>query len=107
MQIIIKATHFDLTSDLQAFIDQKFQSLEKFIQRFDRGSVELRLEIGKPSEHHKAGKVFYAEATLDLPGKVLRASELDYDVLLAIEKVRQELKRQIEKYKGARIKNKE
>lgn len=100
MKIIIKSTNLDLTPALKEYIEEKIGALQKFVSRFDlEGAVEARVEVGRTSKHHLKGKVLRAEVNLDLPGKVLRAEDEDYDVRVAIDRVRDKLKREIEKYK--------
>jgi len=100
MRIIIKATGIDLTPPLKLYTEEKIGAIEKFVQRWDlEGGVEVRVEVGRTTRHHQKGEVFRAEANLRLPGKVLRAEETDFDVRVAIDRVRDKLKREIAKYK--------
>jgi len=102
MKIIIKSTNLDLTPALKEYIEGKIGALRKFVSRFDlEGAVEARVEVARTTKHHLKGKVLRAEVNLDLPGRVLRAEDEDYDVRVAIDRVRDKLKREIEKYKGS------
>ena len=97
----------ELLPDIKVYIEQKFGSLEKFLKRFSDKPVELQVEVGKPSKHHHKGDIFYAEVNLILLGKELRATDNNYDLRVAIDRVREELARQIVKYKEMRIENRE
>ena len=100
MKIHLKATNIDLTEPLKVYVEEKLGGLEKFIGRWDvEGAVELWAEVGRTTRHHKKGDVFMAEADLRLPGKVLRAEDEDFDVRVAIDRVREKLERDIKKYK--------
>jgi len=102
MQINIKATNLDLTPALKDYIEAKIGSLSKFLQRFEaEGVVEAWVEVGRTTRHHQKGNVFRAEADLRLPGKVLRAEDEDFDVRAAIDKIKDRLKREIERYKDS------
>lgn len=100
MRITIKGTNVKLTGALETFINQKIGSLDKFLKDFSPDLVQARVEVGKPSKHHKTGPVFYAEVNLILPGKLLRAVSDHIDLHYAINKTRDELEKQIEKYKN-------
>ncbi len=99
MKIIVQAMNFKLDAALSSFIDDKIGDLEKALGSADDESTEARVEIGKPSGHHKKGDVFYAEVNLKVPGKLLRATSENWDVRLAITEVKDELQRQIRRYK--------
>ncbi len=101
MKITIKATGLDLTPSIKEYIEDKIGSLHKFIQKFDMNNEAIAsVEIARTSTHHNKGDVFYAEVNLRLPGKTLRAEDQDFDVRVAINKVKDVLKRDIEKYKA-------
>lgn len=105
MKIIIKPTNIDLNDVLEKYVSDKLGSLNKLLQDFDPDIVQARVEIGKPSKHHKSGPVFYAEINLSLPGKLLRSEATHIDLRYAINQAKDGLERQIEKYKN-KVKNK-
>ena len=100
MRLIIKATNIDLSDALETYINQKIGGLDKFLKDFDPELVQARVEIGKPSRHHKSGFVYYAEVNLSLPGKLLRAESNHLDLRYAVNEAKNELEKQIEKYKN-------
>lgn len=100
MKVIIKPTNIDLNDALEKYVNDKLDSLNKLLQDFDPDIIQARVEIGKPSKHHKSGPVFYAEINLSLPGKLLRADATHLDLRYAINQAKDELERQIEKYKN-------
>jgi ribosomal subunit interface protein len=95
----INVTYKNITPDkpLEFFIDDKIGSLGKFLKE-DLSAV--RVEIGKPSRHHRHGEVFRAEANLKINGKLIRAEAKHTDLRAAIVKVKNELQVQIKKMKG-------
>lgn len=100
MKISIKATNLDLTPSFREYIEEKIGSLTRFVRRWDlEGAVEVWVEVGRTTRHHHKGDVFRAEADLRLPHKVLRAEDEDFDVRVAVDRVRDKLKREVEKYK--------
>ena len=100
MKIDIKATNLDLTEVLKEYVEEKIGALAKFLKRWDpEGVVEAWVEIGRTTKHHHKGNVFRAEADLRVPGKVLRAEDEDFDIRVAVDRVRDKLKREVKKYK--------
>ncbi|OHB17219.1 MAG: ribosomal subunit interface protein [Parcubacteria group bacterium RIFCSPLOWO2_01_FULL_40_65] len=98
MKIKINSTNIKLDDALIIWIEKKIGGLEKFLKKIDPATVEARVEIGKPSKHHHKGLVWYAEVNLKLPGKLLRATNTNKDIRTAINQVKDELQKQIEKY---------
>jgi ribosome-associated translation inhibitor RaiA len=70
--IQFKATNVDLNPEWQQLVEQKFQSLEKYVGNHTdaKCDVEFDKETG---EHHNAGKIHRFEANLFLGGKLYRA----------------------------------
>jgi putative sigma-54 modulation protein len=100
MKINIKATGLDLTPSIVRYIEEKISSVEKFLVKFGKKSeIEVFFEIARTTKHHRKGEVFRAEANMELPGKVLRADHEDWDVRVAIDKVKDKLQAEIKKYK--------
>ncbi len=100
MKIIIKTTQIELTPALKEYTEEKIGSLGKFLKKFDtKEEVEIFVEIGKTTKHHKSGEIFYAEATMELPKKVLRVENSNADLRAAIDSIKDVLKQGIQKYK--------
>jgi ribosomal subunit interface protein len=106
MEIIIKSKNLELTADLQRFIEEKIGGLKKFInilkeENTDKGKTlaEFFVEIEKENKHHRKGNIFKAEARVHLPGKTLMAISQKEDLKQAIVEVKDELQREIKKYK--------
>ena len=100
MKINIKTLAVDLTPSLETYINQKFHPLEKFLKRFEEdGEVQVQVDIARTTKHHKHGDVFRASAGLRLDKKVLHAEEEAEDARIALDRVRDTLRSEIEKYK--------
>lgn len=96
MQIEIKGTNLELTEALKDYVNEKVGSLEKF---FDQALI-ARVDVGLTTKHHQKGDIFYAEINLEVPQKnLLRAEATRDDMYLAINEAREDLERQIKKYK--------
>lgn len=100
MEINIKSTNLDLTPSIRKYIDEKIGSLDKFLVRFEKErEVKIFVEIARTTKHHKGGEVFYAEAMFSLGKKIFRAEDLNNDIRLAVDEVRNKLQQEIKKYK--------
>lgn len=100
MRIHLLGTDLDLTPSLKTYAEEKFGHIEKLIQRFEgEGEVELKVDLGRSTQHHHKGLVFYVDANLNLPGTLLRAEEEGEDIRGVIDVVEEKLKREIEKYR--------
>jgi len=114
MKIVIKTKNLRLNLSLRQWIEKKLVPLEKFSSVFQgekyfdsffgkgKPRVEMWVEIEKTTKHHKKGPFYRAEAQMRFPGKSLRAEAKNEDLRAAITIVKDELQRQIKKYKNKR-----
>lgn len=100
MKIIIKTTNLELTPAIEKYVEQKIGSVDKLLDDMDRSVIEARVEIGKTTKHHQKGDIFRAEVNLTLPGRLLRSMAEEWDLRVAIDQVKNELQREIKKYRG-------
>jgi len=110
MKIIIKSKNLELSPALEGFINEKINSLEKFLQIFKnknyygdffgkgKPKAEVWVEIEK-NTHHKKGEIFRAEIQMRLPGKSLRAEATSADLKLSINGIKDEMQRELKEYK--------
>lgn len=96
MKIITKVKNLELTPDLESFVEEKFNTLKKFIN-IDIG--EISVEVEKETKHHRKGEIFDVKAIILLPGKKIMAAATLDDPLKSIIEARDQLKLEIEKYK--------
>ncbi len=99
MNIILKATNITLTSAINEHVEHTLGSLEKMVQSLGE-AMELRVEVGRSTFHHKKGEVFFAEANLNIGGNLLRSREEAFSLPAAVDEVRDELRNEILKFKG-------
>lgn len=92
--IQFKATNIHMDGTWQTLVEQKFQSLEKYLgeETDTKCDVEFEKETG---EHHNAGKIHRVEANLFLHGKLYRAEASEESFEKAIDSVRAELDREL------------
>jgi len=105
MQITVKHTSLEENwPDLNEYVETRFRNLEKLLKHWDEeGALELKVELARTTKHHSKGDVYYAEANLELPGKVLRAEATLHDIQAAIDEVYEDLRLQVEKYRDSRL----
>ncbi len=99
-KIDISTKNISLDGPLRIFVEDKIGGLEKFLA--GHSDISARVEIGKPSQHHAKGPIFYAEVNLTVGGKLLRAEATHEDLRAAITKTKEELQVQIKKLKEKR-----
>lgn len=100
MKIIIKTTNLELTPEIEEQIEEKINSVDKLLDDMDRNVIEARVEIGRTTKHHQKGDIFRAEVNLTLPGRLLRSVAEEGDLRTALDQVKNELQREIKKYRG-------
>ncbi len=100
MKVSIKATNLNLTPAITKAIEEKIATLDKFIPHAGAdASIEAFVEVALETRHHKKGKIYYAEANIKVPGKIVRAEAREEDIYRAINKVKDELQELLKKYK--------
>ncbi|MFH1188764.1 MAG: ribosome-associated translation inhibitor RaiA [bacterium] len=100
MKIDIKVTNIELTAPLREYIEDKIGGLEKFLVRFNTDSIFAAVDVGRSTNHHKQGEIFYTDVNLELPGKILRAKKESEDVRASIDAVKDAMQQSIKKYLG-------
>ncbi len=111
MKVNIKTTNIELDEALVIWVNDKIGELDRILGAFapdeffagEKEKIEAFVEIGKISKHHLKGDVFRAEVQLSLPKKSLRAVARDNDLRIAINTAKEEIQREIKKYKGRRV----
>ena len=92
-----KATHIELTPDIEDRLEKKLHTLEKFIPSTTDCVCDVELE--KLAEH-QTGKVYRAEVNLQVAGKLFRAEATDETIEAAIDQAKNELKRELRRSSG-------
>lgn len=110
MKITIKGTNITLSDSVYQYIETKIGSVEKFAQGigedFQKGNppIECWVEVEKTTDHHRNGDIFRAEAQMKLPGvQGVRAEAQSWDIHQAIDFVKDNLQRQLKRYKRKQI----
>lgn len=99
MKITIKGTNIKLSDSIYDYIEKKLNPLEKFAP-----TMECWVEVERMRKGDRSGDVFRAEAQIKLPrASGVRAESKNSDLLQAIDTVKDELQRQLKRYKEKQI----
>lgn len=88
----IQGTNIEMTEAIQQYSTQKIQGLERFAKRFD--PCDVAIEIGKTSDRHNKGDIYFAEITVSIPGDMIRTRVEKDDLYAAIDEAKDDVKRQ-------------
>jgi len=89
----IQGKNMEVTSAIEQYVRKRVVALEKLTKRLQPSL--LSVELGRPSEHHRKGEVFYAEFQADINGEKFFANAHADDLYAAIDEVQSDVKRQI------------
>lgn len=103
MQINIKAHNTSLTPAIADYVNKRLGGLEKFIKE-KSNDASLDVEVGKTTNHHNTSETnFEAKAKLNVGTMHLRCQATDMDLYAAIDKLRDELARDMTSEKSKRL----
>lgn len=88
----------ELTQEVRELIEGKLSALEKFLER--SGPAELSCEVEESVATVRAGAKYRAEGTLFVDGKSFRAEAMHESLEGAVDKVRDELSREVRSARG-------
>lgn len=94
MHIQFKGTNYDLAPDVTDLATKKLQALRKFLGKYERPALAY-VDLGKSTEAHQSGAIWYAEINLDVGGKRYNARAEDETLLNAFDKTIAELMREL------------
>lgn len=92
---MITGRGMDLTDSIKEYLEKKISGLDKFYDKILSADVKL----GKNSQHHQKGDIFFCECKLDVPGNSQFAKKEESDLYKAIDKVRDYLEQELKKHK--------
>ena len=103
MNININATNMELTPAIRAYVENKIGNLEKFVSSHG-DNAQVQVEVGKTTQHHQKGDVFRAEINISLSGNSyqFRAESETDNLYAAIDLAKDELERELIRFKGKR-----
>ena len=107
MKINLQYTNMDSSSAIDTYVDMKIGELDKYINIKEsdvpsgvvRSTVAAFVEVGKTTRGQSKGDVYRAEVQLRMPGSTIRSESTQLDLHRAIDEVKDELQRQLRRYK--------
>ncbi len=102
MNIQIKSTSLNLSPEMRDSIESKIGEIAKYITD-PNDTDEARVEVARTTFHHQTGDIYRAEINLKLPGSLLRAEASRGDIMTAVHEAKEELLREVKKYKDSQI----
>jgi len=88
MTINIRATGMEITPAIRQYVEEKFNSLEKFAHDI----MQIDVTVGMGTGHHQKGSIYTCGANIELKGEVLRIERDAEDLYKAIDKVKDHLR---------------
>ena len=99
-KVDIFVKELELTDDLKNYVTKKTERLDRYLDQID----ETRIDLTHTKTARETENRFVAQITLRGRGFILRAEERAVDIRTAFDKVMDKIERQIERYKGKRLK---
>lgn len=88
--LTIHCKDFDLTDAIKKYSEDKIVALEKYLSD-DKDASTYNLRLGKTTNHHNSGKIFYAELAIAAPHKHYDAKIEAEDIYAAIDLLKDEM----------------
>ncbi|MEI6296911.1 MAG: HPF/RaiA family ribosome-associated protein [bacterium] len=98
MNVNIKALGVELTPEITAYLKKKFSSLDKFVKDGDN-DAHADIEIGKTTNHHNQGNIFFTEINFRVYGKNFNAKCQGESLMASIDKTKDVALEEIRKHK--------
>lgn len=104
MDVRIKATDFQMTPEVEAYVQQRTRSLEKLLSDVE-DVARIEIEIGRDAGRPRHGaNIFFAEMIIIVPGQErLYARNNSESVNGAIDDVKEEIEKQLRREKKFHI----
>ncbi|MDQ5920590.1 MAG: putative sigma-54 modulation protein [Pseudomonadota bacterium] len=90
---------FELTEAIKNYLEDKLSSLYKYIMHKDEDQISFNARLGKVSNHHNHGKIFYVEVSVHTPEKNYGVRIEAEEIYAAIDILKDELAENITNYK--------
>jgi len=101
MQIDLQSKNIELTDAIKDYVVKKVTNLEKLLANIEtkKGEARVKFEVAKTTNHHKAGKIFHADCTINIDGQKYYGESDHIDLYTAIDAVKEQLFNDIGKNK--------
>lgn len=101
MEIKILTKNIELTPAIRDYVEKRVTNLGKLLNKIEDegGEVLINFEVGKSTNHHKAGEYFHTDCSIKIKGNNYYASSDKEDLYEAIDAVKDSLFNKISKEK--------
>lgn len=101
MRVTIRQKNLIVTPPLKVYIESKLlRPIRELLGKMSAGELPiLDLEVGRLTRHHQKGRVYKVAASLTFGKTLLRSEAEDEDIRACCDLVREELEREIIKFK--------
>ena len=96
--LTIYCKDFELTDAIKTYAEDKVSSLSKYLNH-SAEEARFNLRLGKTSNHHTSGKVFFAELSIAAPHKHYDARIEADDTYAAIDLLKDEMAENIKTHR--------
>lgn len=93
MNTNIKATNIELTSAITDYVNKRLEGLERFVKEGEE--MDVYVEVGKTTRHHKQGDYFRAEFNIEISGSKFYTFSEKEDLYKSIDDAREQVIRKI------------
>lgn len=94
MQIQIKGTNYELAADMADLVTRKIEGLEKYTGKAGSEPAAY-VDMGKLTEAHQNGNIWYADCNLDVEGKRYYAKAEAETLRAALDRMAAELAKEV------------
>lgn len=98
--ITYKGVGLEVTEAIESYIEKRLAPLFK---KYSKIQKPISVEIGKTTDHHKHGDIFFADTKLILKDTQLFARTEGADLYATIDELQSELLTQLESAKGKKF----
>lgn len=98
-EVVINVKNMELTERIQDYVEKKAPRLERLLPDID--TIKFDLSFARNARNKSDREV--AQLTITGKGFVLRTEERSDDLLTAVDKTVEKMQRQIERFKGKRL----
>ncbi|MDE2399696.1 MAG: ribosome-associated translation inhibitor RaiA [Patescibacteria group bacterium] len=101
MRINLQGKNIELTEPIKDYVLKRVTNLEKLLSGIEKGGGEVAVtfEVGKSTKHHKGTSIFNAYCLINTNGEEFYSSADEEDLYTAIDIVKENLFREINKNK--------
>lgn len=95
MNINTKASKIELTDAINRHLEKQFNHITKYLDETGDRTIQMNVEVGKETNHHIHGDIFFIKARCEYSGDFYYAESEKENLLSAIDEAGKNLQREI------------